>query len=83
MNRQHLIIAGIAILVFIVALFGFLGDWYWFVAVNYEDVFLSILGIRILLFVIAAAVFFGFAYLNIRHAAKRLPICRKNHRMGF
>jgi uncharacterized membrane protein (UPF0182 family) len=71
MNRQRLIIAGVAILVFIMALFGFLGDWYWFVAVNYEDVFLSILSIRILLFVIAIAIFFAFAYVNIRHAARK------------
>ncbi|WAI00507.1 UPF0182 family membrane protein [Methanogenium organophilum] len=69
MNRQRLIIAGIAILVFILVLFGLLGDWYWFVSIGYEDVFLSILFIRVVLFVIVTAVFFGFAYLNIRHAA--------------
>ncbi|KAF1075222.1 UPF0182 family protein [Methanogenium sp. MK-MG] len=69
MNRPRLIIAVLAILAIVLVMFGLLGDWYWFVAVGYEDVFLSILVIRIVLFVIASAVFFGFAYVNIRYAA--------------
>ncbi len=83
MNHQRLIVAGIAILVFIIAMFGFLGDWYWFVAVGYEDIFLSILSTRIVLFVIATAAFFGFAYLNIRHATKKAARLHRDSSEGF
>ncbi|MDE4908820.1 UPF0182 family protein [Methanogenium marinum] len=83
MNQQRLIIAGIAIFVSILVLFGLLGDWFWFVAIGYEDVFLSILSIRVVLFVIATAVFFVFAYLNIRYAAKNAARIQGSPSDGF
>ena len=67
---QTLFVILAVVLVMVLVVFGLLGDYYWFVTIGYEDVFLSILSIRIVLFAIATAVFFGFAYVNIRYAAK-------------
>jgi uncharacterized protein len=83
MNRPRLIVAVIALLAIVLVVFGFLGDWYWFTAVGYEDVFLSILSIRIVLFLIASAVFFGFAYVNIRYAAKNAARMQGESTDGF
>lgn len=71
MNRTRILIAALGIFVGILVLFGILGDYYWFITVGYEDVFLSILRIRIVLFFIISVIFFLFAYANIRYAAKR------------
>ncbi len=69
MTRSQFILAILAaVAVFVLIVFGILGDWYWFVAVGYEEVFLSILLTRIWLFAIAFLIFFVFAYVNVRHA---------------
>ena len=60
-----------AAMVGILALIGFLGDLYWFTAVGYESVFLTILLTRIVLFVVAFGIFFGFSYGNVLIAARK------------
>lgn len=70
MNRTRIFLAALGLFLCILVLFGILGDYYWFVTVGYEEVFLSILRIRIVLFLAISVLFFAFAYANIRYAAK-------------
>ncbi len=75
MNRQKvftiLIIAFIVILLLREILVGFLTDWWWFNAVDYQAVFLKILSSRVILFIIFALFFLAFFYANLRVVAKR------------
>ena len=70
------IVALIAAFVIILMLAGFLGDWFWFTTVGYENVFLTIVVTRLILGIIAFVAFFGFSYANAviagRTAAKAL-----------
>ena len=56
------IVALIAAFVIILMLAGFLGDWFWFTTVGYENVFLTIVVTRLILGIIAFVAFFGFSY---------------------
>jgi len=64
------VIIPVAVLIIIAAGFSFLGDFFWFEATGYKEVFLTIVISSALLGVAAAALFFGFSYLNAMIAAK-------------
>jgi uncharacterized membrane protein (UPF0182 family) len=83
MNRPRLLLILGVLVVLVLTALGILGDWYWFVAVGYEQVFVSILVVRIVLFALASAVFFGVAYANVRHAARRAATLRGRTAEGF
>lgn len=68
--RQLLVIIPVAALICIFAGFSFLGDFYWFEATGYKDVFLTIVIASALLGVAAAFFFFVFSFLNTRIAAR-------------
>jgi uncharacterized membrane protein (UPF0182 family) len=71
MGRSHLIAAFIIAAAFGILFFlAFLADYYWFNAVGYESVFLTILITRIVLFILTFGIFFGVSFGNAVIAAR-------------
>jgi len=64
------LVALLAVFVTFLLLTGFLGDLYWFSAIGYEEVFLSIVIMRIILGIVGFVVFFGFSYGSAIIAAR-------------
>jgi uncharacterized membrane protein (UPF0182 family) len=60
----------VAALIVFSSIVGLLADWFWFVAVGYEDVFLTILETAFILGTVAFTVFFIVSYTNARYAAE-------------
>ena len=68
-TRIALVVLLAAFVIFLL-LAGFLGDLYWFSAIGYEDVFLSIVTVRIILGIVGFISFFGFSYGTALIAAR-------------
>ncbi|KQC04586.1 MAG: hypothetical protein APR53_09795 [Methanoculleus sp. SDB] len=60
----------VAALLSLTTIVRLLGDWFWFTAVGYESVFLTVLITSIIIGLIAFTVFFGFSYGNAVFAAR-------------
>jgi uncharacterized membrane protein (UPF0182 family) len=81
MQRSSIIVVFIAAAAIgFLALMSFLGDWYWFSAVGYESIFLTILLTRAALFIGAFGIFFAFAYGNAHIAARKAAGARAEDR---
>ncbi|HDR73850.1 MAG TPA: UPF0182 family protein [Methanoculleus sp.] len=70
------VIIAVAVVGFLI-ITSILADLYWFSAVGFESVFLTILLARIALFIAGFAVFFGFSYGNAILAARKAAGIRK------
>jgi len=78
MQRSSILAVIIAVAVVgFLALTSILADLYWFTAVGYESVFLTILLTRIVLFIAAFVIFLGFSFGNALIAARKAAGIRK------
>jgi hypothetical protein len=62
------------------AILGIFGEWFWFLSLGYESVFLEILITRILLGLVFGISFFVFVMINIK-IAKRVCLGKKRARL--
>ena len=63
---------GIVLLFVVPSAVEFYTDWLWFREIGYEAIFLRKLNSQALVFAVAFAIVFGFLYLNLRLARRRL-----------
>ncbi|MDK2989247.1 MAG: uncharacterized protein PWR16_776 [Methanoculleus sp.] len=69
-SRTMILILVAAAVVAIAIAIGILADWFWFGAVGYESVYLTVLVARVGLGTLGFLVFFGFSYVNAAYAAR-------------
>jgi len=62
----------LALFILVPAVFGLLGDYFWFLSIGYESVFLTILGMSVGLGLTAGIVFLVFAWINVRLVRRRM-----------
>ncbi len=83
MMRIFQFIFGILLLLFIISSvsFGILGDWFWFMSVGYESVFLKVLLTSVAIGAVSFLVFFGVLVANIL-LARRAALGHGKHGAG-
>ncbi|MBN2331268.1 MAG: UPF0182 family protein [Candidatus Aenigmarchaeota archaeon] len=70
--RMGQLVFGVLVFLFIVSsmLFGILGDWFWFISVGYESVFMKVLLTSVAIGVISFLVFFSVSLFSVMLARR-------------
>lgn len=71
MKLTHIAAAALLIIgVLFLVTAGFLGEWFWFGSIRYQEVFLTVILAKISIFILTFLVFFAFSFANAWFAAK-------------